>query len=62
MNSVAVGDSVVFNSTVRPKYLIGAEAIVKEKNRTRIVVVLKKPVGRFGGGRIVTALSIIDLV
>lgn len=56
-----VGDSVRFNQNTHPTYLRGAEAKIVKMARTRVVVELKNPVGRFSG-RIRTSVDLIDKV
>lgn len=46
-NELSIGDTVYFTSKVRPTYLVGAPATVKDINRVRIVVDLVKPAGLF---------------
>lgn len=53
------GQTVRFNNRVNPKYLRGAEAVVKKINRTRIVVDLVKPQGRFNKN-ITVPLTLIE--
>jgi hypothetical protein len=45
--ALKVGDRVTISSTVRPKYLAGLPATVTKKNRTRVVIDLDAPAGRF---------------
>ena len=47
IDDVAVGDKVRFNDQCGTKYMISAVATVKSKRRTKVVVVLDTPVGRF---------------
>lgn len=42
-----IGDRVKFNSMCGTKYLIGADAQIVGKRRTKVVVKLDKPMGRF---------------
>jgi hypothetical protein len=46
-SELSIGDTVYFTNKVRPAYMAGAAATVKEINRVRIVVDLVKPAGRF---------------
>lgn len=46
-SELGIGDTVYFTSKVRPAYLAGVPAKVKDINRVRIVVDLLNPVGRF---------------
>lgn len=45
-----VGDPVFMAATVRPKYLARQRGIVREKRRTKVLVDLDKPAGRFHRG------------
>ena len=56
--NLSVGQHVWFNQSVRPTYMVGAEAIVKKINRKRIEVDLLEPAGRFHKG-VRATLSII---
>ena len=47
IDDLAVGDKVRFNDQCGTKYMISAVATVKSKRRTKVVVVLDTPVGRF---------------
>jgi hypothetical protein len=58
--SLKRGQPVWFNERTHPLYLRGHKAIVDEINRTRIVVRLEQPVGRFYG-KITTSLDLISL-
>lgn len=44
---LSVGDRVKFNSDCGTKYMIGQTGTVKSKRRTKVVVTLDAPVGRF---------------
>ena len=55
-----VGDRVRLVNA-NPKYLIGAEATVKKVNRTKIVIDLDSPQGRFSKN-ISTPLSMVEKV
>lgn len=59
--AITPGTHVWFNRRTRPEYMQGAEAVVVEINRTRIVVKLIRPVGRFRGDRVTTALDLVSL-
>lgn len=56
------GDRVRFNNTVRPKYMAGVMATVVRVNKTRAVVKLDDPTGRFGTGNTTAPFSLIDKV
>jgi len=45
--ALQVGDRVTLSATARPKYLAGAKATVTNKKRTRVVIDLDSPAGRF---------------
>jgi hypothetical protein len=45
-----IGEKVRLNETVRPKYLAGSEAVIQKINRTKVVIDLVKPQGRFYTG------------
>lgn len=60
-STLKVGDKVMFNERTRPKYLQGATATVVELNRTRAVVDLDAPIGKFEG-KISTTPALIELV
>lgn len=55
------GQVVRFNNRVKPKYLQGKTATIRQINRTRVVLDLENPVGRFSRG-IVTPPSLIEVV
>jgi hypothetical protein len=58
-----VGDKVKFNSLTRPQYLIGCEAIIKEKKQKKIVVnLVKPPVGSRFNNNISTSVSLVEKV
>lgn len=42
-----VGDRVVFNSSCGTRYLVGHTATIVGRKRTKVVVKIDKPVGRF---------------
>jgi hypothetical protein len=56
-----VGQPIRLSSTTRPKYLAGAQGIVKKVNRTKVVIDLDKPHGKFYTN-ISTPLSMIEKV
>ena len=62
MFQLNIGDKVVFNSKVRPTYLIGENATVLEVKRTRIRVKLYASIGRFSGQSVMVPPSLLDLV
>lgn len=45
----SVGDKVRYNSETNPKYLRGATGTIVRVNRTKVVIHLDQPVGRFQG-------------
>jgi hypothetical protein len=47
ISSYGVGDKVKFNSLCGTKYLHGETAIVTGSARTKLIVKLEKPIGRF---------------
>ena len=47
MVNIKVGDTVILKN-LSPKYVNGAEAEVVDKKRTKLVVKLKEPIGKFG--------------
>lgn len=57
----SVGDTVKYVAAVRPKYLAGAVGKITKINRTRVVVRLDTPVGRFAGN-ITTPTNFIEKV
>lgn len=59
-HALKIGQPVWFNERTRPTYLQGVKAIVDDINRTRIVVRLDQPTGRFRG-KITTSLDLISL-
>jgi hypothetical protein len=56
-----VGQPIRLSSMTRPKYLAGAQGIVKKVNRTKVVIDLDKPHGKFYTN-ISTPLSMIEKV
>lgn len=56
-----VGDVVRYVGGVRPKYLAGVKGTIHQINRTKVVVKLDKPVGRFHG-LITTPTNLIEKV
>lgn len=66
LNSIKIyefqeGDKVRYNGQTNPKYLRGVVGTIRKVNRTKVVVDLDKPVGRFSRG-ITTPTSMIDKV
>jgi len=59
---IKVGDRVRYNDKCRPKRLIGAEGIVKEKRKTKILVLLDDPQGRFGSAPVITPMSLVEVL
>jgi hypothetical protein len=57
----SVGDTVKYVPAVRPKYLAGAVGKITKINRTKVVVRLDTPVGRFAGN-ITTPTNLIEKV
>jgi len=65
-----IGDKVVFNNSCGTRYLVGHTATITGMKRTKVVVKLDKPMGRFArivNGEQVSAditvpISIIDAV
>ncbi len=57
-----IGDRVRFNKEANPKYLIGTEATVTGRRRTKVTIKLDAAAGRFRGDKIVCPTSIIDKV
>lgn len=58
-----IGDTVIFNSHVRPQYMQGVRARIIDKKQKKVVVELidQAAIGRFGK-RITTPVNIIDKV
>ena len=54
-----VGDRVRYTSNTRPKYLAGEQGTIVQINRTKVVVQLDRPCGRFRG-RITTPVNLIE--
>jgi len=65
IDDVAVGDKVRFNDQCGTKYMISAVATVKSKRRTKVVVVLDTPVGRFArtdsSGKVYSAPVVVPM-
>lgn len=57
-----VGDSIKFNSLVKPRYLIGQNGKIIEKRAKKVTIKLDDPpmAGRFNGGVIVTPVSLLE--
>jgi hypothetical protein len=55
-----VGQRIWLNSKVRPKYMIGAAAVITKVNRTRVKLRLDNPNGRFGQSDIACPMSLIS--
>lgn len=47
ISDLSVGDRVRFNPQCGTKYMIGQTGVIKSKRRTKVVVVLDTPIGRF---------------
>ena len=63
INAVAVGNTVKFNSKVRPTYLIGKRATVVKVNRTRVKVRFIDPLpGNRFAGLVNTSTTLFDVV
>lgn len=60
MVEIKIGDTVRFLN-IRPKYMVGQEAVVVGKKVSKLVVRLKQPTGRFNGDTTVPA-SCVELV
>jgi hypothetical protein len=58
--NLEVGDTITISDQARPKYLCGHTGTITKKNRTRVVVDLDKPVGRYSTG-ITCPPSLINL-
>jgi len=58
--SLVVGDRVFISDTAKPTYLRGLAATVTKKNRTRVVIDLDVPAGRFHTN-ITAPPSLLDL-
>jgi len=58
-NSLIPGDKVRFVTEARPAYLAGATGQVRELRRTKIVIDLDKPCGRYSRG-IVTPPALVE--
>ncbi len=58
-----VGDKVKFNSLTRPQYLVGCEAIIKEKKQKKIVVnLISPPPGSRFSNNVRTSVSLVERV
>lgn len=57
----SVGDTVKYVATARPKYLAGSTGVVTKINRTKVVVKIDTPVGKFAGN-ITTPTALIEKV
>jgi translation elongation factor EF-Tu-like GTPase len=55
------GDRVRYTDATRPLYLIGATGVVRQINRTKVVVDLDQPAGRFHK-RVTTPTSLIEKI
>lgn len=70
LNDFGVGDRVKFNELTGTRYMVGQYATVISKNRTKVVVRLETPTGRFArvnpvtreveSANVTVPLSIID--
>lgn len=60
--SFRVGQKVKFNHTARPQYMIGQLATITKVNRSRVVIRLDSPAGRFSAGDIRCPVSLLDPV
>jgi hypothetical protein len=56
-----VGEIVKYNMATNPKYLRGAQGTIRKINRTKVVIDLDHPHGRFHRG-ITTPLTMIEKV
>lgn len=57
--SFSVGDRVKYNQLTKPKYLVGAIGTIKQINRTKVVVDLDSPAGKFSKN-VITPTSLIE--
>jgi hypothetical protein len=58
-----VGDTVKFNNSTRPKYLVGCKAIIKEKKQKKIVVnIINPPMGSLFTNNVRTSVSLVEKV
>lgn len=69
LNDFSVGDRVKFNELTGTRYMVGQYAEIISKNRTKVVVRLETPMGRFAkflpngevqSANVTVPLSIID--
>lgn len=61
MSEISVGDTVRLKD-IRPKDANGELGKVTSKRRTKLVVELLRPVGRFGVGPVIVPASCVELV
>jgi len=60
-STIKVGDAVRLTDQVRPIYMQGRTAKVVQVNRTRFVIVLDVPAGRFHG-RVTVPMTLIEKI
>jgi len=61
--TLVIGDRVVFNSHVSPKYMVGQQGTVVKVNRSTVKLKLDNQIGRFKCfGNTKAPLSIIDKI
>lgn len=58
---IEIGETVRITKSAKPKYLAGVEATVRKVNRTRIVIDLNEPRGRFHKN-IAAPLSLVERI
>jgi len=61
-HSLKINDTVVFNRSANPRYLVGAKATIIGKKQKKVVIKLHSPVGRFDNFPITCPVNIIDKV
>jgi len=65
IDDLEVGDKVRFNSQCGTKYMIGQVGTVKSKRRTKVVVLMDTPVGRFArtdsSGKVYSAPVVVPM-
>jgi hypothetical protein len=61
MATIKVGDKVTLKN-LNPKYVNGSVGKIIEKRRTKLVVILDKPVGRFGAGPVTVPADCLEVI
>lgn len=65
IDDVAVGDKIRFNNQCGTKYMIGQVGTIKSKRRTKVVVLMDTPVGRFArtdsSGKVYSAPVVVPM-